>query len=168
MFHESDFSCMYKVTLFSGWISFTFCSRLFPLCIFHARHAPMSTYVALPTQPFITSFTVAWWLFFSSFTMHFKFITCRWQCRHTFCAIIDFTQHGFRFRPVTRTTTFIITFYLTELIPPSLSPHYWINTDLIAFSRYLTVIFFKKLPLTDSTKPECMFNTWFDKPCFDL
>ena len=60
---RSDFSSI-KLTLFSSLISFTFCFRLFPLCIFRAQQAPMSTYVTLPTQLFTTSFTVAWWLFF--------------------------------------------------------------------------------------------------------
>ena len=56
---QSDFSSI-KLTLFlSLIISLTFCFRLFPLCIFWARQAPMSTYVALPTQPFTTSFTIA-------------------------------------------------------------------------------------------------------------
>ena len=51
---RSDFSSI-QLTLFFSLIIFTFCFRLFPLCIFRARQAPMSTYIALPTKLFTTS-----------------------------------------------------------------------------------------------------------------
>ena len=119
---RSDFSSI-KLTLFSSLISFTFCFRLFLLCIFRARQAPMSTYITLLTQLFITSFTVAWWLFFFFYhpllsyylplTMYTHFL-CHHRLHPTRIPIqIQYPHHNFHhhFLPYSTHT-------------PSLSPHY--------------------------------------------